>query len=70
MADGARAMKNLYEVIRRPLITEKTTNLKESQRTLGFDQGASGDQIAMVRSVVNWLNSRGGIAGRRIKLAL
>jgi large subunit ribosomal protein L23 len=30
-------MKNMYEVIRRPLITEKTTNLKESQRTLGFE---------------------------------
>ena len=30
-------MKNLYEVIRRPLITEKSTNLKESQRTLGFE---------------------------------
>ena len=30
-------MKNLYEVIRRPLITEKMTNLKETQRTLGFE---------------------------------
>jgi large subunit ribosomal protein L23 len=30
-------MKNMYEVIRRPLITEKSTNLKESQRTLGFE---------------------------------
>jgi large subunit ribosomal protein L23 len=30
-------MKNLYEVLRRPLITEKTTSLKESQRTLGFE---------------------------------
>ena len=30
-------MKNLYEVIRRPLITEKATNLKETQRTLGFE---------------------------------
>jgi large subunit ribosomal protein L23 len=30
-------MKNMYDVIRRPLITEKTTNLKESQRTLGFE---------------------------------
>ena len=29
-------MKNLYEVLRRPLITEKTTALKETQRTLGF----------------------------------
>jgi large subunit ribosomal protein L23 len=30
-------MKNMYEVIRRPLITEKSTSLKESQRTLGFE---------------------------------
>jgi large subunit ribosomal protein L23 len=30
-------MKNLYEVLRRPLITEKTTALKETQRTLGFE---------------------------------
>ncbi len=30
-------MKNLYDVIRRPLITEKSTNLKETQRTLVFE---------------------------------
>ena len=30
-------MKNMYEVIRRPLVTEKMTNLKETQRTLGFE---------------------------------
>jgi large subunit ribosomal protein L23 len=30
-------MKNLYEVIRRPLVTEKMTTLKETQRTLGFE---------------------------------
>lgn len=30
-------MKNVYDVIRRPLITEKSTNLKETQRTLGFE---------------------------------
>ena len=30
-------MKNVYEVLRRPLITEKTTNLKENQRTLAFE---------------------------------
>jgi len=29
-------MKNMYEVIRRPLITEKTTALKETQRSLCF----------------------------------
>lgn len=30
-------MKNMYEVIRKPLVTEKMTNLKETQRTLGFE---------------------------------
>ena len=30
-------MKNLYEVIRRPLLTEKSTLLKESQSTLVFE---------------------------------
>ena len=30
-------MKNLYEVIRRPLVTEKSTALKETQRTLCFE---------------------------------
>jgi large subunit ribosomal protein L23 len=30
-------MKNLYEVIRRPLITEKSTLLKEGQHTLCFE---------------------------------
>ena len=30
-------MKNLYEVIRRPLITEKSTALKEGQHTLCFE---------------------------------
>jgi large subunit ribosomal protein L23 len=30
-------MKNFYEVLRRPLITEKTTNLKETQRAICFE---------------------------------
>jgi len=30
-------MKNLYDVIRRPLITEKTTAMKETQRALCFE---------------------------------
>jgi large subunit ribosomal protein L23 len=30
-------MKNIYEVIRRPLITEKSTALKETQATLAFE---------------------------------
>ncbi len=30
-------MKNLFDVIRRPLLTEKSTLLKESQQTLVFE---------------------------------
>jgi large subunit ribosomal protein L23 len=30
-------MKSIYDVIRRPLITEKATTLKEAQRTLVFE---------------------------------
>ena len=30
-------MKNLHEVIRRPLLTEKSTLLKEAQQTLVFE---------------------------------
>ena len=30
-------MKNLYDVIRRPLITEKSTTLKELQNTVCFE---------------------------------
>ena len=30
-------MKNLYDVIRRPLVTEKTTKLKEEQHSLCFE---------------------------------
>ena len=30
-------MRSVYEVLRRPLITEKSTNLKDTQRTLGFE---------------------------------
>jgi large subunit ribosomal protein L23 len=30
-------MKNVHDVLRRPLITEKSTQLKEGQRTLSFE---------------------------------
>ncbi len=42
----------------------------EYQRAAGFSSGASGDQIAMMRSVVAYLNARGGIDGRKIKLVV
>ena len=37
------------------------------QKKLGFN-GATGDQIAMTQSVVKWLNKRGGIGGRKVKV--
>jgi ABC-type branched-subunit amino acid transport system substrate-binding protein len=46
------------------------TGAGQYQRSLGFDQGASGDQIAMTRSVVQWLNKHGGIAGRKVELVV
>jgi large subunit ribosomal protein L23 len=30
-------MRSVYEVLRRPLVTEKSTVLKDTQRTLGFE---------------------------------
>jgi large subunit ribosomal protein L23 len=33
----ADAMRNLHDVLRRPLITEKSTILKETQRSLCFE---------------------------------
>jgi ABC-type branched-subunit amino acid transport system substrate-binding protein len=39
----------------------------EYQKTLGVS-GATGDQTAMTRSVVSWINARGGFGGRRIDL--
>ena len=40
-------MKNLYDVLRRPLITEKTTALKELNRALCFEvaKGATKPEI-------------------------
>jgi hypothetical protein len=42
----------------------------EYQSQLGVPEGsgATGDQIAMTNSVVNWLNKRGGIGGRKVKV--
>lgn len=39
----------------------------EYQKTLGVS-GATGDQTAMTKSVVSYLNARGGFGGRRIEL--
>ena len=39
----------------------------EFQKSLGVS-GATGDQTAMTKSVVSWINARGGFGGRRIEL--
>ena len=44
-------MKNLYDVIRRPLITEKSTTLKETQRTLGFEVHQDATQPEIKKAV-------------------
>jgi hypothetical protein len=46
------------------------TGAGEYQRALGFENGATGDQVATTRSVVDWINARGGLGGRKIDLVL
>ena len=46
------------------------TGAGKYQRTLGFENGATGDQVAMTKSVVSWINARGGLGGRKIELVL
>jgi len=38
------------------------------QRAAGFASGATGDQVAMTRSVVDYINAHGGLGGRKIQL--
>jgi large subunit ribosomal protein L23 len=74
-------MKSLYDVIRRPLITEKSTGLKDSQGTVCFEvhraatkpeikkavESLFGVKVAVVR-VANMhgkLKRQGRYAGRR-----
>jgi ABC-type branched-subunit amino acid transport system substrate-binding protein len=44
------------------------TGAAKYQKSLGFSAGASGDQVAMTRSVVNYINAHGGLGGRKIEL--
>jgi hypothetical protein len=46
------------------------TGAGKYQATLGFENGATGDQVAMTKSVVAYLNARGGLGGRKIELIL
>jgi large subunit ribosomal protein L23 len=49
-------MKNLYEVIRRPLITEKSTSLKEGQRTLCFEVHRDATKPEIKKAVESFFN--------------
>jgi large subunit ribosomal protein L23 len=44
-------MKSVYDVIRRPLITEKTTRLKESQRSICFEVQRNATKPEIKRAV-------------------
>ncbi len=57
-------MKNLYEVIRRPLITEKTTNLKEAQATLCFEVHRDATKPEIKKAVETLFNVK--VSGVRV----
>ena len=48
----------LTDVIRRPIITEKTTNLREDGRTLVFEVARDANKIAIKRAVETLLGSK------------
>ena len=43
------------------------TGAAKYQKSLGFS-GATGDQVAMTKSVVSWINAHGGFGGRKVEL--
>ncbi len=49
-------MKNLYEVIRRPLVTEKSTALKETQRSLCFEVHRDATKPEIKKAVEHFFN--------------
>ena len=51
-------MKNLYEVIRRPLLTEKSTLLKESQQTLVFEVHRDATKPEIKKAVETLLDTK------------
>ena len=76
-APGAVTTTGTRPQVKAPGITATTisigamtaTGAANFQKQLGV-KGASGDQTAMIRSVVDWVNKRGGIAGRKVRLVL
>ena len=49
-------MKNLYDVIRRPLLTEKSTLLKETQQTLVFEVHRDATKPEIKKAVETFFN--------------
>lgn len=49
-------MKNLYDVIRRPLITEKSNVLKETQATLCFEVHRDATKPEIKKAVESFFN--------------
>jgi large subunit ribosomal protein L23 len=51
-------MKKLTDVIRRPLITEKTTVLREDGRTIVFEVAVAANKIEIRRAIEQLLGSK------------
>ena len=49
-------MKNMYEVIRRPLITEKSTNARETQRAVCFEVATAATKPEIKKAVETLFN--------------
>jgi large subunit ribosomal protein L23 len=49
-------MKNLYEVIRRPLITEKSTTVRESQHAVCFEVDRNATKPEIKKAVETFFN--------------
>ena len=57
-------MRDLHEVLRRPLITEKSTILKETQRSLCFEVHRDATKPEIKKAVESFFNVK--VAGVRV----
>jgi large subunit ribosomal protein L23 len=60
-------MKKLTDVIRRPLITEKTSLMREDGRTIVFEVATAANKIEIRRAIEQLLGSK--VAGIRTSIA-
>jgi len=60
-------MRKLTDVIRRPLITEKTSLMREDGRTIVFEVATSANKIEIRRAVEQLLGSK--VAGIRTSIS-